>query len=47
MILPEWTFFTKGLTGEAVPGGSSSREPFLVDHGGTWGRGSVTPYPEG
>jgi hypothetical protein len=47
MILPEWTFFTKGLTGEAVPGGSSYASHFWSTTAERWGRGSVTPYPQG
>ena len=47
MILPEWTFFTKGLTGKAVPGGSSHASHFWSTTAERWGRGSVTSYPEG
>lgn len=44
-ILPAWTFFTKGLSGEAVQGGVSYAQHFWSTTAERWGRGAVTPYP--
>lgn len=47
MVLPAWTFFTKGLSGETVSGGSSYAQHFWSTTAERWGRGAVTPYPAG
>lgn len=47
MILPAWTFFTKGLSGETVSGGTSYAQHFWSTTAERWGRGAVTPYPAG
>jgi mannosyltransferase OCH1-like enzyme len=46
-ILPAWTFFTRGLSGEAVTGGESYAQHFWSTTAERWGRGSVRPYPMG
>ncbi|MGZ5302214.1 MAG: glycosyltransferase family 32 protein [Actinomycetota bacterium] len=47
VILPAWTFFAKGLSGQTVPGGSPYAQHFWSTTAERWGRGSVTPYPPG
>jgi mannosyltransferase OCH1-like enzyme len=44
-VLPAWTFFAKGLSGQTVPGGSPYAQHFWSTTAERWGRGSVTPYP--
>jgi mannosyltransferase OCH1-like enzyme len=44
-ILPAWTFFTAGPSGEVVQGGSSYAQHFWSTTAERWGRESATPYP--
>jgi mannosyltransferase OCH1-like enzyme len=44
-ILPAWTFFTHGLSGEALSGGDSYASHYWSTTAERWGSGSVTPYP--